>query len=50
MYFLYSVRNYSRSQAEGSENHDCRTLAECDSCIKYGFKMRFSLTVFSLST
>jgi len=33
---------------KGSEKHDCRTLAECDSCIKHGFKMRFFLTVFSL--
>ena len=34
---------------KGSEKHDCRTLAEIsDSCIKHGFKMRFSLTVFSL--
>jgi hypothetical protein len=32
-----------------SEKHDCRTLAEIsDSCIKHGFKMSFSLTVFSL--
>ena len=32
----------------GSEENDCRTLAECDSCTKHGFKMRFFLTVFSL--
>ena len=53
--------NYSRSQAEGvihalplatqdKEKHDCRILAKCDFCIKHGFKMRFFLTVFSLST
>jgi len=34
---------------KGSEEHDCRTLAETsDSCTKHGFKMRFFLTVFSL--
>jgi len=37
-----------RLKAEGgSEDHDCRTLAEIsDSCTKHGFKMRFFLTVF----
>jgi len=33
---------------QGKEENDCRTLAECDSCIKHGFKMRFFLTVFGL--
>ena len=27
--------------------HGCRILAERDSCIKHGFKMRFFLTVFA---
>ena len=39
-----------RLKAEGVKEHDCRTLAEIsDSCTKHGFKMRFFLTVFSLS-
>ena len=39
-----------RLKAERPEKLDCRTLAECDFCIKHGFKMRFFLIVFSLST
>jgi len=36
---------------KGSEEHNCCTLAEMsDSYTRPGFKMRFSLTVFSLST
>jgi len=34
---------------KGTEEHNCHTLAEMsDSCTKHGFKIRFSLTVFSL--
>jgi hypothetical protein len=33
---------------KGAEEHDRRILAECDFCIKHGFKMRFFLTVFNL--
>jgi len=33
---------------KGSEKHYCSTLAECDSCIKHGFKIRFFLIIFSL--
>jgi len=34
---------------KGSEEHDCRTLAETSgSCVIHGFKMRLILTAFSL--
>ena len=36
---------------KGAEDHNCRTLAKMsDFCTKHGFKMCFSLTVFSLQS
>ena len=43
-----SPKASTRQGLKGSEEHDCRISAECDSCTEHGFKMRFSLTVFSL--
>jgi len=41
------VTHSSPPATQGTEKHECSTLAECASCIKHGFKMRFFLTVFA---
>lgn len=37
-----------RLKAEGGRKAHLQNFAECDSCIKHDFKMRFFLTVFNL--